>query len=100
MAIPPIKGTGKIKPITKRSFSIYGPWLFNSLPMELRNLNDILIDDFKAKLVKYLKKLPDEPKEHSRPEDLGINLRGSQPPICIQLQVLSVIKDLTFHVLR
>jgi len=56
VAVPPIKGTGKIQSIREGSFNIYGPWLFNSLPIDIRNLTKINIDEFKTKLDKYLEK--------------------------------------------
>ena len=56
MAVPPIKGTGNIKFIRDGSFNIHGPWQFNSLPTEIRNLTRINVDEFKTKLDKYLEK--------------------------------------------
>ena len=60
--IPPIKATGRIQSLRESSFQVHGPKLFNSLPQAIRNLQKISIDDFKAKLDKYLETIPDEPK--------------------------------------
>ena len=43
------------------SFAIIGPKLFNSLPREIRNISGCELDEFKRKLDKYLKTVPDEP---------------------------------------
>jgi len=56
VAVPPIRRTGKILSIREGSFNIHGPWLFNSLPTEIRNLTKINVDELKTKLDKYLEK--------------------------------------------
>ena len=62
VAIPAIRGRGKLQTIREGSFTIHGSKVFNSLPKEIRNLSRISVDDFKSKLDKYLETLPDEPK--------------------------------------
>ena len=42
-------------------FGVVGPKLFNTLPLELRNMNNCSLESFKCQLDKYLKTVPDEP---------------------------------------
>ena len=60
--VPPNKGSGRFSSLREASFQVHAPKLFNSLPIKIRNLTKIGIDDFKFKLDKYLEILPDEPK--------------------------------------
>ena len=60
--VPPNKGSGRVSSLREASFQVHAPKLFNSLPLKIRNLSKIGIDDFKFKLDKYLEMLPDEPK--------------------------------------
>ena len=60
--VPQNKGSGRIQTIREASFQVHAPKLFNSLPQSIRNLTKISVDEFKAKLDKYLELLPDEPK--------------------------------------
>ena len=43
------------------SFAIKGPRIFNSLPMHLRNFSGGTVNQFKCRLDKHLKSVPDEP---------------------------------------
>ena len=56
-AMPPQKS----KNIRHAGLSIKGPRLFNILPVELRNLSDITVEEFKRELDRYLTSIPDEP---------------------------------------
>ena len=59
----------RIKTLKSNSFSMRGPALFNALPKTLRDLEEITLEQFKARLDKFLKLIPDEPhlpQYHSR----------------------------------
>ena len=60
--IPPLnsRSKGRIGTLKENSFFIKGPKLFNCLPNEVRDFCDKL-EDFKAKLDKYLVCVPDKP---------------------------------------
>ena len=51
-----------VKSLREQNFQDHGPQLFNALPKEIRNLQKISLDDFKAKLDQYLMTIPDQPK--------------------------------------
>ena len=53
--------TSEIKNIRHAGLSVKGPRLFNILPVELRNLCDITVEEFKRELDRYLTSIPDEP---------------------------------------
>ena len=55
------QASATIQRIRYSSFGIVGPRLFNALPREIRNTTECTLDDFKRKLDKYLRTVPDEP---------------------------------------
>ena len=60
---PSVKNTAAsaIKKIRYASLSVKGPQLFNSLPAEIRNLNNCSVETFKRALDRFLSNVPDEP---------------------------------------
>ena len=74
LRIPAIRGKERIQTLREASFQVHGPRLFNSLPIPIRDLNKISVDQFKYKLDIYLQSIPDEP-----------NLHGYVPSVCNQL---------------
>ena len=63
-AVPrtPANVPAKLRTIRDASFAVRGPMLFNSLPRDIRNMSGCDINTFKAKLDRYLKTVPDEPR--------------------------------------
>ena len=61
--IPALANTGssKIGTLRENSFQVHGPKLFNSLPIQVRNISKCNVDEFKVQLDKVLEKVPDEP---------------------------------------
>ena len=63
----------KVRRCRHSSFFYKGPQLYNLLPVELRQFEEIdvpdqgHVDDFKGKLDKFLEKIPDEPTVAGRP---------------------------------
>ena len=55
------------------SFQVHGAKLFNSLPIYIRNLKKVSVEEFKSKLDYYLESIPDEP-----------HLNGYVPTTCDQ----------------
>ena len=53
-SIPILMGKPSVRKLREQSFQYNGPKLFNSLPKQLRNISNVSVDDFKAKLYKYL----------------------------------------------
>ena len=51
----------KVRSLRNSSFQIRGPVLFNSMPLELRNLSGCSVNSFKNRLDALLKMLPDTP---------------------------------------
>ena len=62
LKVPHLLGKASIKTLRSQSFQVNGPQLFNSLPADIRNTSKVSIEEFKAKLDKFLMKIPDEPK--------------------------------------
>ena len=61
LSIPPLTGTRMaIRTLREKSFQVEAPRLFNSLPLELRNM-DCSLATFKLHLDLYLQQLPDQP---------------------------------------
>ena len=62
--IPRVNRTAhsRIKNLFHASLPVHGQQLFNTLPVELRNLTGCTTDIFKRKLDKYLSTVPDEPQ--------------------------------------
>ena len=60
---PPLLSSApeRIKNIRFASLSHRGPRLFNSLPLEVRNLKGVSVDVFKTALDKHLRGIPDQP---------------------------------------
>ena len=50
-----------IKTLRFNSFHIHGCRLFNTLPMDIRNISDTTVDNFKCKLDMFLSSIPDLP---------------------------------------
>ena len=71
MTVPALKGSASMKSLREQSFQVNGPKLFNCLPLSIRNLNGITVDEFKLKLDQFLAKIPDEP-----------NVDGLTPSAC------------------
>ena len=61
LKVPMLKGKQSIRTLRDQSFQVKGPQLFNSLPMNIRNITKVSVDEFKMHLDKYLEKIPDEP---------------------------------------
>ena len=72
--ILPARGKQGIQTLRENSFQVNGARIFNSLPMKIRNLSKIPLEDFKSKLDSYLETLPDEP-----------NLPDYTPSMCNQV---------------
>ena len=60
--IPPVKGRNSVQTLRNQSFQVSGPRLFNSMPKNIRNINNCSLEDFKCQLDAFLNKVPDEPK--------------------------------------
>ena len=62
-SIPSLVNTGstKVRTLRENSFQVHGPKLFNSLPIQVRNISKCTVEEFKAQLDKVLEKVPDEP---------------------------------------
>ena len=60
---PPLLSSApeRIKNIRFASLPHKGPRLFNSLPLEVRNLKGVTVDEFKSALDRHLKYIPDQP---------------------------------------
>ena len=54
------RAPARVTTMVEASLSVTGPKLFNSLPMDIRNCN-VSVDAFKARLDKFLKRVPDQP---------------------------------------
>ena len=61
--VPPVNQRlpASIRSARESSIAIRGPSLFNTLPLELRNLTECTSDAFKAALDRHLATVPDEP---------------------------------------
>ena len=61
--VPPILSSAsyRIRSIRYSSFAIKGPRIFNSLPMDLRNFSGGTVNEFKCRLDRHLRRVPDEP---------------------------------------
>ena len=61
--VPPVASSAshRIQTIRYASFAIKGPRIFNSLPMDLRNFTGGTVNEFKSKLDRHLRLVPDEP---------------------------------------
>ena len=59
--VPDLKGSSRVKTLRENGFQVSGARIFNSLPINLRSLSNISVEEFKAKLDKYLETIPDEP---------------------------------------
>ena len=55
------RAMARIKTIKDNTFSNRGAKLFNALPSALRNLNEVSLENFKARLDKFLATIPDQP---------------------------------------
>ena len=53
--------TCRVKSIRFNSFAVKGPRIFNSLPMDIRNFTGGTVDQFKRRLDRHLRSVPDEP---------------------------------------
>ena len=62
LRVLPLKGKTSIKTLRTQSFQVNGPQLFNSLPVNIRNISKVSVEEFKGKLDEFLMKIPDEPK--------------------------------------
>ena len=51
-----------LQTIRFNSMGVHGPRLFNSLPVNIRNMAECPVDTFKAALDKHLDTVPDEPR--------------------------------------
>ena len=56
------KAPASIKTLRENSFQIHGPRLFNCLPVQIRDLKNCSVEDFKTELDLVLSKVADEPK--------------------------------------
>ena len=71
LKIPPLKGKTSVRSLREQSFQVNGPRLFNSIPKQVRNMTKVPVDEFKAKLDKFLEKITDQP-----------NVDGLTPAAC------------------
>ena len=78
LTIPPLSGSrAAVRSLKERAFQTEGPRLFNSLPVELRNM-DSSYPVFKAHLDIFLAKIPDQPAIPGHiPEAQDVNGRPS-----------------------
>ena len=60
-SIPTLTNTGKIRTLRENSFQVHGPKLYNSLPIQIRNITKCSVNDFKTLLDRVLSQVPDEP---------------------------------------
>ena len=62
-AVPNVSTTAsvRVQTIRRASFAINGPRIFNSLPQNIRDTTNCDINAFKARLDKFLSKVPDQP---------------------------------------
>ena len=62
-AVPAVsrQSPASVQRIRYSSFAILGPRLFNTIPMDVRNMTNCSVDTFKRSLDKYLRTVPDEP---------------------------------------
>ena len=60
MKLRPLKKV--VTKLREASFQESGPKLFNNLPTNIRNLNNISVEEFKGTLDKVISEVPDEPK--------------------------------------
>ena len=60
--LPPNTGrsSARIQTLRESSLAVNGPWLFNCLPVEVRNFEGT-VEAFKRKLDIYLHNVPDKP---------------------------------------
>jgi hypothetical protein len=56
------KAPASIKTLRENSFQIHGPRLFNCHPVQIRNLKNCSVEEFKTDLDLVLEKVADEPK--------------------------------------
>ena len=55
------RAMARIKTVKENTFSNRGAKLFNAIPSALRNLNEVSLENFKARLDKFLATVPDQP---------------------------------------
>ena len=60
--VPYVQSKGMLGKLRNASFQVTGPTLFNSLPIQIRNLKNCNKEFFKCVLDSYLTLIPDEPK--------------------------------------
>ena len=62
--VPPIKNNlpAHLRAHREGSLSVNGALLFNKIPKEIRNLENVSLDNFKGKLDEFLWTVPDEPQ--------------------------------------
>ena len=58
--IPKIKGEGRIKTLREEFIAVKGARLFNILPMEIRRLQNVSLERFKAAFDSYLSEIADK----------------------------------------
>ena len=59
--------------LQKKTITVFGPLLYNSLPKYLRDIESVETEKFKCKLDKILEIIPDEPKMTNYVTASGIN---------------------------
>ena len=59
---PHSRASTRVKTLKENSFSIRGPKLFNTLPRNIRDSEELSLEQFKSKLDKFLQTIPDQPK--------------------------------------
>jgi len=52
----------QVQRLIDASLPVHGQQLFNTLPLEIRNIMGCTVDSFKRRLDRYLKTIPDEPQ--------------------------------------
>ena len=52
----------QVQRLIDASLPVHGQQLFNTLPLEIRNITGCTVDSFKRRLDRYLKTIPDEPQ--------------------------------------
>ena len=50
------------QPLQEHAITVFGPWLYNSLPKYLRDIESVKTEKFKFELDKFLELIHDEPK--------------------------------------
>ena len=82
--LPPLPNSScpaAVKNAKESSLKVKGAKLFNILPMELRGLDSVTVDTFKARLDNWLSSVPDQPTVPERHRAANTNSLLDQAPL-------------------